>query len=96
MLRSPGKASLGPDLDLLPTDLAKRLEVRTGGECAILEVPLALLVPVLPLQLQLGQRLSVTRLRQETQSEPVSTRPLILIAGPHLQDPGEASRSHIR
>lgn len=47
------EASMDPDLDLLPTDLAERLQVRTGGKRAVLQVPLAFLVPVLPLQLQL-------------------------------------------
>lgn len=53
MPQPPGEANLDPGLDLLPTDLAERLEVRTGGERAVLEVPLTSLVPVLPLQLQL-------------------------------------------
>lgn len=53
MPQPPGEANLDPGLDLLPTDLAERLEMRTGGERAILEVPLTSLVPVLPLQLQL-------------------------------------------
>lgn len=47
------EAGLDPNLELFPTDLAERLQVRTGGKRAILEVPLTFLVPVLPLQLQL-------------------------------------------
>ena len=53
MPEPPGEAREDPGLDLLPTDLAERLEVRTGGERAVLEVPLTFFVPVLPLQLQL-------------------------------------------
>lgn len=47
------EANVDPSLDLLPTDLAERLQVRTGGKRAVLQVPLTFLVPVLPLQLQL-------------------------------------------
>lgn len=58
--------SLDPNLDFLPTDLAERLQVGTGSKRAVLEVTLAFLVPVLPLQLQLCQRLGVARLRRKT------------------------------
>lgn len=54
-------------MDFLPTDLAERLQVRAGSKCAVLEVTLTFLMPMLPLQLQLCQCLGVTRLRGETQ-----------------------------
>ena len=60
-------SNLDPNLNFLPTDLAERLQVRTGGERAILEMTLTFLMPVLPLQLQLCQRLGVSRLRGKTQ-----------------------------
>ena len=62
MPRAPGGASLAPGQDPLPADLAEGLKVGAGGERAVLEVPLASLVPVLPPQLQLRQGLRVPRL----------------------------------
>ena len=48
---------MAPGQDPLPADLAEGLKVGVGGERAVLEVPLAFLVPVLPPQLQLRQGL---------------------------------------
>ncbi|MEJ1269305.1 nucleoporin 85 [Cricetulus griseus] len=46
--------------------LAESLQAGAGCERAVLQVPLTFLTPVLPLQLQFSQRLSVARLRDGT------------------------------
>ena len=71
---------MAPGQDPLPADLAEGLEVGVGGECAVLEVPLAFLVPVLPPQLQLRQGLRVPRLWERRRQGRSPRQPLTLPA----------------
>lgn len=58
----PGSQGKHPAPPRPAPHLAERLQAGAGCECAVLQVPLTLLTPMLPLQLQLRQSLSVARL----------------------------------
>ena len=73
--RPRGKPSQSAACTRVP-HLAERLQVWTGGERAVLQVPLTLLVPVLPLELQLCQGLCVTRLRERRSDTPSPHKPV--------------------